>query len=58
VEKLQKFFDTIDGNSGRVSVHERQFIADMMKRLRKDRFVPTAKQSNWVDVMVRKFRVG
>jgi ribonuclease HI len=58
VEKLHKFFDTIDGNSGRVSVQERQFIADMMKRLRKDRFVPTAKQSNWVDVMVRKFRVG
>lgn len=58
VEKLQKFFDTIDGNSGRVSVQERQFIADMMKRLRKDRFVPSAKQSNWVDVMMRKFRVG
>ncbi len=58
VEKLQKFFDTVDGNSGRVSANERQFIADMMKRLRKDRFVPTAKQSNWVEGMVRKFRVG
>jgi ribonuclease HI len=58
VEKLQKFFDSVDVNSGRVSVQERQFIADMTKRLRKERFVPTEKQSNWVNGLVRKFRVS
>jgi hypothetical protein len=57
VERLQKFFDTVDANSGRVGTLERQFIADMTTRLRKNRFVPTEKQSNWVNVLVRKFRV-
>jgi ribonuclease HI len=58
VEKLQKFFETIDANSGRVGAQERQFIADMTKRLQKPRFMPSPKQVNWVDVLIRKFRAG
>lgn len=57
VQKLQTFFDTVAVDSGRVSVQERTFIADMSKRLQKNRFVPSPKQMNWVDVLIRKFRV-
>jgi ribonuclease HI len=57
VQKLKVFFDGIALNSSRVSANERSFINDMAKRLQKNNFVPTEKQSNWVKVLVRKYQV-
>jgi ribonuclease HI len=55
VQKLKAFFDTV-GNS-RISDQERKFVNDMAKRLQKNNFVPTEKQSNWVKVLVGKYKV-
>lgn len=57
VQKLQAVFDTIALDSSRVRPQEREFIADMAKRLHNKRFVPSEKQTNWVNVLMRKFRV-
>jgi ribonuclease HI len=57
VQKLKVFFDSVALDSARVSVNERSFINDMVKRLQKNNFVPTEKQSNWVRGLVKKFQV-
>lgn len=55
VQKLKAFFDTV-GNS-RISDQERKFVNDMAKRLQKNNFVPTEKQSNWLKGLVTKYKV-
>lgn len=57
VQKLQTFFQSNDVGTARVSEQERSFIADMNKRLQKNNFTPTEKQSNWVVGLVKKYRV-
>ncbi len=57
VQKLKTFFDSIALDSSRVSANERAFINDMAKRLLKNNFVPSEKQSNWVKVLVRKYQI-
>ncbi|WP_161977548.1 ribonuclease HI [Dictyobacter kobayashii] len=57
VQQLQSYIDTIDPNSSRVSLQERKFIADMTKRLRKNTFVPSEKQSSWLQKLVVKYRL-
>ena len=57
VQKLKTFFDSIALDSSRVSANERAFINDMAKRLQKNNFVPSEKQSNWVKVLVRKYQI-
>lgn len=57
VQKLKTLFDTIAINSSRVSASERSFIDDMAKRLQKNNFSPSPKQSNWVKGMVAKYKV-
>jgi len=55
VQKLKAFFDTV-GNS-RISDQERKFVNDMAKRLQKNNFVPTEKQSNWLKGLVTKYKI-
>ena len=57
VQKLKALFDTIAIDNPRVSANERSFINDMAKRLQKNNFSPTPKQSNWVKVLVAKYKV-
>ncbi|GCE06671.1 ribonuclease HI [Dictyobacter aurantiacus] len=57
VQQLQAYVDTIDPDSGRVSQQERKFIADMTKRLRKNNFVPSDKQSSWLQKLVVKYHL-
>lgn len=57
VQKLRALFDTIAEDSPRVSANERSFIADMAKRLQKNNYSPTPKQSNWVKGLVVKFKI-
>jgi ribonuclease HI len=57
VQKLQAVFDSYALDSSRVGTKEREFVADMAKRLQKNRFVPTEKQTNWINVLVKKFSV-
>ncbi len=57
VQKLKVFFDDGAISNSSVSTNERIFINDMSKRLQKNNFVPSEKQSNWVKVLVRKYRV-
>ena len=57
VQKLKVFFDSVALDSARVSGNERAFINDMAKRLQKNNFVPTEKQSNWVKGLVKKYQV-
>jgi hypothetical protein len=57
VQKLKVFVDSIALDSARVSANERAFINDMEKRLQKNNFMPTEKQSNWVKVLVKKYQV-
>ncbi len=57
VEKLQTLFETIAIDSGRVSEQERKFINDMVKRLRKNNFTPTEKQSGWVKGLAIKYKI-
>lgn len=57
VQKLKALFDTIAEDSPRVSANERSFINDMAKRLQKNNYSPTPKQSSWVKGLVAKFRV-
>ena len=57
VQKLKTLFDSLDAQSSRVSPQERQFIEDMSRRLQKNNFSPTPKQSNWVKVLVAKFNM-
>jgi ribonuclease HI len=57
VQKLQALFETVATDSPRVSPQERKFIADMAKRLQKNNFTLSPKQSNWISGMVKKFRL-
>jgi len=57
VQKLQAVFASVATDSPRVNAQERSFIADMAKRLQKNIFVPSVKQSNWVNVLAKKHRV-
>lgn len=57
VQKLKVFFDGVAPGSSSVSTNERTFINDMAKRLQKNNFVPSEKQSNWVKGLVRKYQV-
>jgi ribonuclease HI len=57
VQRLKAFVDTVDIDSPRVNAKEREFISDMAKRLQKDRFVPSDKQSNWVKLLLAKYKV-
>ncbi|WP_338256903.1 ribonuclease HI [Dictyobacter halimunensis] len=57
VQQLQAYVDTIDPDSGRVTQQERKFIADMTKRLRKNNFVPSDKQSSWLQKLVVKYHL-
>jgi ribonuclease HI len=57
VQKLKAFFDSVALDSTRVSANERTFINDMAKRLQKNNFGPSEKQSNWVKGLVKKYQV-
>jgi ribonuclease HI len=57
VERLQAVFATIAEDSPRASTTERSFIKDMAKQLRRNRFSPTPKQANWVQMLAKKHRV-
>ncbi len=57
VQKLKTLFDSIDATSSRVNPQERSFITDMAKRLQKNNFDPSPKQSNWVKGLVSKYKV-
>lgn len=57
VQKLKALFDSLDPGNSRASAQERQFIEDMAKRLQKNNFSPTPKQSNWVKGLVAKYKV-
>jgi ribonuclease HI len=57
VQKLKAFFDSIALGSTRVNANERAFINDMAKRLQKNNFVPSEKQSNWVKGLVKKYQL-
>ena len=56
VQRLQTYFDTIALDSPRVGANERSFISDMTKRLQKHNFAPSEKQTNWVKVLIRKYK--
>lgn len=56
VQKLKTFFDGAPTDN-RISAPEREFIADMAKSLQKNKFVPSPKQTNWVNVLVKKYRL-
>jgi ribonuclease HI len=57
VQRLKVFFDSVAVDSSRVSANERTFINDMAKRLQKNNFVPSEKQSNWIKGLVKKYQV-
>ncbi len=57
VQKLKAYVDRVALDSSRVSANERAFINDMSKRLQKNNFCPSEKQSNWVKVLVRKYQL-
>src|ERR1051326_4981498 len=40
----------------RIGANERAFISDMAKRLQKNNFAPTEKQTNWVKGLMKKYR--
>jgi ribonuclease HI len=54
---LKILFDAIDPDSSRVSAQERKFIDDMTKRLQKNNFAPTEKQTNWLQALAIKYKV-
>ena len=57
VQRLKAYFDSVLLDSARVSANERAFINDMAKRLQKNNFVPSEKQSNWVRGLVKKYQL-
>ena len=57
VQMLKTFFDSTALDSDRVNANERTFINDMAKRLQKNNFVPSEKQSNWVKGLVKKYQL-
>jgi ribonuclease HI len=57
VEKLKTYVDTLAVDNPRISPQERKFIADMTKRLQKNYFAPTDKQSGWVKGLITKYKL-
>jgi ribonuclease HI len=57
VQKLKHLFASLDPANSAVSLQERQFIDDMHKRLQKNTFSPSAKQSNWIKGLRTKYKV-
>ena len=57
VQKLKALFDAIALDSPRVSPQERKFIDDMAKRLQKNNFIPSDKQSGWIKGLLSKYKV-
>jgi ribonuclease HI len=57
VEQLSTYFQTAAMENGHVAPNERTFITDIAKRLRKNTFVPSPKQSNWIKVIAKKYRI-
>lgn len=57
VQRLKTLFESLDPLNSRVSDQERKFIDDMAKRLQKNNFVPSDKQSNWVKGLIGKYKV-
>jgi ribonuclease HI len=57
VETLKTLFDTVASDSSRVTPQERKFINDMAKKLQKNNFAPTEKQSGWVKGLVAKYKI-
>lgn len=56
-QRLQAAFKTIAVDSGRVSEQERQFVADMARRLQKNTFAPSEKQRMWLKGLALKFKI-
>ena len=56
VQRLSNYFATIALDSPRIGANERAFISDMAKRLQKNNFAPTEKQTNWVKGLMKKYR--
>lgn len=56
VQRLQTYFDTGGINNPRIAANEREFIRDMAKRFQKNTFAPSEKQSNWINVLARKYK--
>lgn len=57
VQTLQALFAGVAADSARVTAQERTFVNDMAKRLQKNNFVPTEKQSNWLNALAKKHKV-
>jgi ribonuclease HI len=56
-QKLKALFETIAIDSTRVSEQERKFVGDMAKRLQKNNFAPSEKQSKWLKGLAVKYKV-
>jgi ribonuclease HI len=56
-QRLNALFESIAVESGRVGEQERKFVGDMVKRLHKNNFMPTEKQSNWLKGLAAKYKV-
>ncbi|HEX4204564.1 MAG TPA: RNase H family protein [Ktedonobacteraceae bacterium] len=56
-QNLQTLFAALDEDNGRVTEQERKFVHDMAKRLAKNNFAPSDKQSNWLLGLARKYNV-
>jgi ribonuclease HI len=56
-QKLKALFEAPALDSARVSPQERKFVEDMAKRLQKNNFAPSDKQSNWLKSLAKKYRV-
>ncbi len=57
MQKLKTFFDGVALDHPSVSANEREFVNDMAKRLQKNNFVPSPKQSGYVKGLVGKYKV-
>ena len=57
VQKLKTLFDGLDPSNSRINDQERKFIGDMARRLQKNNFSPSPKQSNWVKGLAAKYKV-
>ena len=57
VQRLKTFFESVALNHPGVSANEREFVNDMAKRLQKNNFVPSPKQSGYVKGLVGKYKV-
>jgi ribonuclease HI len=57
VQKLNAWLAADASESGRVSPNERTFILDMGKRFRKNNFVPSSAQGNWLRGLAKKYHV-